>query len=72
MLMRDEFSVKVKDLLAKRVAYCCSNPECGMATIGPNSDAMKATSIGVAAHISAASTNGPRFDREMSEETRAC
>jgi hypothetical protein len=68
--MRDEFPAKVKDVLAKRVAYQCSNPDCRMQTIGPHSIMDKAISIGVAAHITAAAMGGPRYDDQMLEEHR--
>lgn len=68
--MRDDFSVKTKDILAKRVGYTCSNPNCQMFTIGPNSDDNKNTSIGVAAHITAASQGGPRYDNNLSPDER--
>jgi hypothetical protein len=68
--VRDDFSQKAKDLLAKRVAYNCSNPGCKMATIGPNSLPDKATNIGVAAHVTAASVGGPRYDVNLTEEQR--
>ncbi|MBU5676819.1 hypothetical protein KQI88_10350 [Alkaliphilus sp. MSJ-5] len=45
--------------MAKRVAYICSNPGCGKLTSGPHSDSSKASIIGVAAHITAASKGGP-------------
>lgn len=69
--MRDEFSPKVKDILAKRVAHVCSNPNCEMATIGPHTIPEKITNIGVAAHISAASIGGPRYDANLTAEERA-
>ncbi len=59
---RDDFSKLTIEVLAKRVAYHCSNPTCKKPTIGPNSDPLKATIIGVAAHITAASPGGPRYD----------
>ena len=34
---RDDFSLTVKDILAKRVGYVCSNPNCKRHTIAPNS-----------------------------------
>lgn len=68
--MRDDFSAKIKDTLAKRVGFICSNPECQMLTIGPNSDINKNTSIGVAAHLTAASKGGPRFNERSSSEER--
>jgi hypothetical protein len=69
--MRDDFPQKTKETLAKRVAYHCSNPECKMLTIGPNSDKDKASNIGVAAHITAASEGGPRYDTSITSEQRA-
>lgn len=68
--MRDDFSPKTKEILAKRVAYICCNPKCKKPTIGPNSNEEKATSIGIAAHITAASPKGARFDINLSESER--
>jgi hypothetical protein len=68
--MRDDFSAAVKDLLAKRVAQRCSNPACRKVTSGPQEDPAKAINIGVAAHITAASPDGPRYDPAMSSEAR--
>lgn len=68
---RDDFSRQTIEILAKRVTYCCSNPECRKATIGPNVNKNKATSIGVAAHIKAAAPGGPRYDENMTSEERS-
>ena len=68
--MRDDFTLKTIDVLAKRVGFICSNPECKMVTIGPNSEKHNSTSIGVAAHISAASAGGPRYDSSLTGEER--
>lgn len=68
--MRADFSQPTKDTLARRVAFCCSNPKCGMQTIGPHSLNAKSVNIGVAAHIIAASPLGPRYDPKSSAETR--
>lgn len=68
---RDEFNKTTKDILAKRVGYLCSNPECRKLTIGPNVAQDKATSIGIAAHITAASAGGPRYDEDMTNEQRS-
>ncbi len=68
--MRDDFPEKVKDILAKRVGFICCNPECNMLTIGPNTIKDKSTSIGVAAHITAASEKGPRFDPKLTPAAR--
>ena len=67
---RDDFTQQTKEILAQRVTYCCSNPECRKATIGPNVNKNKATSIGVAAHIKAAAPGGPRYDKNMTAEER--
>lgn len=69
--MRDDFPEQVKRALALRVAYRCSRPECGAPTAGPQEDQTKAINVGVAAHITAASPNGPRFDPLLTNEERA-
>ena len=69
--MRDDFTAGTKELLAKRVGFSCSNPECRQVTSGPQSDPAGVVNIGVAAHISAASNGGPRFDADLSPEQRA-
>ena len=69
-MSRDEFIKPVKDALADRVANRCSNPDCQAITSGPQSDPAKATNIGVAAHMAAASQGGPRFDSTMTIEQR--
>lgn len=68
--MRDDFPAKTKELLARRVGFHCSNPKCRKATSGPDSTGLKAVSIGVAAHIAAASEGGPRFDAELTSQER--
>jgi len=68
--MRDEFTQKTKEVLAKRVGFRCSNPNCRKLTSGPHTKEDKATSIGVAAHISAASVGGPRYNVTQSPEDR--
>jgi hypothetical protein len=69
--MRDDFIQSVKDILSKRVGLLCSNPTCKTLTIGPNSNENKATNIGVAAHITAASIGGPRYNPNISSEERS-
>ncbi|HYF66736.1 MAG TPA: hypothetical protein VD884_01310 [Ohtaekwangia sp.] len=68
--MRDGFSMDVKDSVSKRVGLLCSNPDCRVLTMGPNTDVSKATNLGVAAHITAASEGGPRFDKSISSDAR--
>jgi hypothetical protein len=69
--MRDDFSTATKELLAKRVGFVCSNPECRQATSGPQIDPAGVVNIGVAAHISAASPGGVRYEADLSTEQRA-
>lgn len=68
--MRDDFPKKIKDLLASRVGYRCSNPKCKKVTVGPNTNLNKSVSIGVASHIFAAAEGGPRFDPGMQVNIR--
>lgn len=69
--MRDDFSNKTKDTLAKRVAWRCSFPGCARLTVGPgHKNSSEVVNLGEAAHIFAASTNGPRFDETMDSEQR--
>ena len=69
--MRDDFSQATKDILARRVNYLCSNPDCPLATIGPHSDSQKAVNKGVAAHITAAAPGGKRYDVSLTSEQRS-
>lgn len=68
--MRDDFPPTVADTLAKRVGVRCSNPGCQRPTAGPKSDTAKVVNVGVAAHITAASSGGPRYDELLSSEER--
>lgn len=68
--MRDEFSASVKETLAARVGFSCSNPQCSAPTSGPHLGSAKAVNVGVAAHICAASPEGPRYDPVQSQEER--
>ncbi|MCH5251282.1 MAG: hypothetical protein J1E98_15200 [Lachnospiraceae bacterium] len=67
---RDEFTQSTKDILAKRVAFLCSNPDCRHITIGPHSNKNKFINTGVAAHIKAAAPGGKRYDPSMTPEER--
>jgi hypothetical protein len=68
--MRDDFDKDTKEVLARRVGAHCSNPKCKKLTSGPQVDPTKALNIGVAAHITTASPNGPRFDPNLTAEER--
>jgi hypothetical protein len=69
-MARDDFSADVKDHLAKRVGMVCSNPGCGQPTSGPRDDPNKSVNIGVAAHVTAASPGGMRYDSSLTSEQR--
>jgi hypothetical protein len=68
--MRDDFSDNTKKVLAHRVGYVCSNPHCKKPTSGPQKDREKSVNIGVAAHITAASPGGKRYNEHLSTEER--
>jgi len=67
---RDEFRKSTILMLALRVGYKCSFPNCGTATVGPAQDETKAVNNGVASHICAAAEGGPRYDYKMTPEER--
>lgn len=69
--MRDEFNAATKDLLARRVGFRCSNPDCRWPTAGPQADPAGSVNIGVAAHITAASPDGPRYDPTLTPDERS-
>jgi hypothetical protein len=65
---RNEFTELVKRTVAGRVGYLCS--KCRNPTIGPNDDSAKTILLGEAAHITAATAGGPRYDPALSEYER--
>jgi Intein splicing domain len=69
--MRDDFSPAMKEVLAKRVGFRCSNPACRQLTSGPQVDTTKTVNVGVAAHITAASVGGPRYDASLTPDVRS-
>lgn len=69
---RDDFDTKTIEILAKRSSYICSNPDCRSLTLCPSeTDSEKYVYIGKAAHITAASENGPRYDHPLTSEQRS-
>jgi len=70
-LGRDDFSKPIIDTLAKRAGFLCSNPDCRQPTIGANEVNDKSTSIGEAAHITAAAEGGPRYSGELTPDQRS-
>jgi hypothetical protein len=68
--MRDEFTEDVRRKLAQRVGHRCSNPDCRSATAGPQDDPLGTINLGVAAHITAASSGGPRHNPDLTPDQR--
>ncbi|NOR72157.1 MAG: lysogenic conversion protein [Methylomarinum sp.] len=68
-MARDNFTKIVIEKLKARVAHRCSNPDCRVPTSAPSAD-NKVNNIGVAAHIHAASSGGPRYDKLMTVAER--
>jgi hypothetical protein len=66
--VRDNFSGKVQRILEERAGHQCS--VCHKATSGPSTDSRRAGKDGIAAHITATSPKGPRFDPTLSPEER--
>ncbi|MGH7781117.1 MAG: hypothetical protein ACREQR_14975, partial [Candidatus Binataceae bacterium] len=69
-MVRDDFSRQTRDRLAMRVGVRCSNLSCRKLTTGPRTASPLIINIGVAAHITAASLGGPRYDLSLSSEQR--
>lgn len=69
--MRDDFDRNVRQSTAARVGLRCSNPSCQRLTSGPAANPARAINIGVAAHITAASPGGPRYDPTKTQEQRS-
>ncbi|MBB2841758.1 UNVERIFIED_ORG: hypothetical protein GGE64_005543 [Rhizobium etli] len=67
---RDNFTEPTKRLLAQRVGWLCSNPECTKPTVGPQKGGPGTMNIGVAAHITAASEGFARYDARLTPEER--
>ena len=70
MARDDDFSSVTKQLLAARAGHVCSCPDCRAPTSGPQLEKDKVVTAGDAAHITAASPNGPRYDASLSSEER--
>lgn len=70
MSTRDDFLKPVREVLARRVGYRCSNPNCRVLTAGPGDSEGGTVDVGVAAHITAAAAGGKRFDPYLTKEER--
>jgi hypothetical protein len=67
---RDDFYVSVKRTVAARVGSKCSNPDCRAPTTGPTLNPDASSNVGIAAHITAASAAGPRFEPNLTVRAR--
>jgi hypothetical protein len=68
--VRDDFLKQTITEIAKGVGYRCSNPECARPTVSANAEQDGVITIGVAAHICAASAGGPRYSPAQTREAR--
>jgi hypothetical protein len=68
--LRDDFTQRTIADVAKAVGYRCSNLDCQRLTVGSNADHNGVISLGVGAHITAASAGGPRYDEDATPEAR--
>ncbi len=69
---RDDFLKRTKTALAFRAAFRCSFTGCGQITVGPSDEGPdRSVSVGVAAHICAASPGGKRYDASMTPDQRS-
>lgn len=67
-----DFPDSVKRKLKDRVNSRCSNPDCRVPTESPSSESTsKVNSEGIAAHICAASPEGPRYSPKMTTDERS-
>lgn len=70
MSNRDDFTSKTINILAKRAAWLCSNPDCRKPTVGAKSGSEGVIILGEAAHITAAAPGGPRYNPTLSSAER--
>lgn len=68
--IRDDFTAKTIRLLRDEASGICSKPDCRIFTNGSKQLLDGPTSIGIAAHITAAAPGGPRYDKDVTKEER--
>jgi hypothetical protein len=68
--VRDDFLKQTVTEIAKGVGYRCSNPDCARPTVAANAEQDGVITIGVGAHICAASQGGPRYNAAQTREAR--
>lgn len=66
----EHFSKAIIEVLAKRAANICSNPDCGAITSGPADEANRSVVIGEAAHIYGARPGSARYRDSMAAAER--
>lgn len=66
----NDFRAATKTQLAQRVGWLCSNPACQKPTTGPKMGDDGYVKVGEAAHITAASPGGARYDESLTSEER--
>ena len=66
----EKFSSAIKRILQNRAGHKCSNPSCDITTSGPHQEEDKAINLGVAAHITARSPGGPRYNEFLTPDDR--
>ncbi len=69
--MSPDFSKKTVETIGKRAAFKCSNPDCRVNTIGPDSVETRTIKIGEAAHIYGARKGAKRYNPEMTDVARS-
>lgn len=69
-MTRDNFLQSTTRQLAENSSYFCNNPDCRHTTV-LNTSGNRSSKYGVAAHICAASENGPRYDSSQTREERS-
>ena len=69
-LQDEKFTKAIVDILLRRAANQCSNPECAAITSGPSTDINKAVLIGEAAHIFGGQPGSARYDPTINSSER--
>ena len=70
--MRDNFPEAVKQRLAQKAGFICSYPQCRVMTSKCQSLGVSSSyNVGQAAHITAASPGGPRYDASLTSDERS-
>lgn len=68
--LRDNFRHRTVEIISKRAGGRCSYPSCRAPTFGAAAGGDGFINVGVAAHITAASPDGPRYDSLLTGEDR--